>query len=732
MEGMGDSYSELMQRLQSSLGTCSASKSSGKCSTFSFGGMDSQTFSNSVRGLSQITRYSKSNSQSMPPSSHPQSECLPATISQISTKDGSRQRPPPKSLPPSASAQALPTLGSRSFSQSPESMAPQMSSLTQSIPQQLGLPISGQTQTTPTACRVSSLDVMKKEPSSSVSDLPKNGTSSVDVSMEDQESSLEPLNANGVQHSSPPSNSLANASYNLRTDLNLMISQPPRRNAHRRSHSDVSFKLASGFTDACVAKKVVGDLDKEIAREVILEREGRRNGIEEMRSSVWDVNSEMGRDKSDKDSWCTERKEDKDGESIGDDKECETDGGEDLFSMYINMEKIDSFDGAAEHDMDVAGETRDVKDARVHEAENKPFRAKEEEEIGGNTKSQEHSEKGDILETMELKLGKEKRELYRSGFGGNLENKFELSSSADLKIRIQDLPSLDAEKRRMPGLTGEHVGDRRKASSENGGSHHIRSISMDGFLGNLQSMKGDGVQLTPLSENRRVRHFHSSSMDGSTDLKMEFAKDEPDDWMKKVMANDKLAEIALVDPKRAKRILANRQSAARSKERKMRYISELERKVQTLQTEATTLSAQLTMLQRDSTGLTNENSELKLRLQAMDQQAQLRDALNEALREEVQRLKLAVGQLNGVALGQQLTANQQQMFQVQQLHLQQQQQNQSSLGVKQQSIQQTTHAEYLSSGLGSLQGFAGASFGGSFVKSEGPTIAVSPGSNLSY
>lgn len=45
------------------------------------------------------------------------------------------------------------------------------------------------------------------------------------------------------------------------------------------------------------------------------------------------------------------------------------------------------------------------------------------------------------------------------------------------------------------------------------------------------------------------------------------------------------------------RILANRQSAARSKERKMRYISELEHKVQTLQTEATTLSAQLTLLQ---------------------------------------------------------------------------------------------------------------------------------------
>ncbi|XP_062083554.1 bZIP transcription factor 29-like isoform X2 [Humulus lupulus] len=45
------------------------------------------------------------------------------------------------------------------------------------------------------------------------------------------------------------------------------------------------------------------------------------------------------------------------------------------------------------------------------------------------------------------------------------------------------------------------------------------------------------------------------------------------------------------------RILANRQSAARSKERKARYIQELKQKVQTLQTEATTLSAQLTLFE---------------------------------------------------------------------------------------------------------------------------------------
>ncbi|TKY56606.1 Transcription factor RF2b [Spatholobus suberectus] len=136
----------------------------------------------------------------------------------------------------------------------------------------------------------------------------------------------------------------------------------------------------------------------------------------------------------------------------------------------------------------------------------------------------------------------------------------------------------------------------------------------------------------------RLRHRHSSSVDG-------FASFGEIMEAKKAMPPDKLAELWTIDPKRAKRILANRQSAARSKERKAHYIQELERKVQTLQTEATTLSAQLTLYQRDTTGLSTENTELKLRLQAMEQQAQLRDALNEALKKEVERLKVATGEI---------------------------------------------------------------------------------------
>ncbi|KAK4387393.1 Transcription factor VIP1 [Sesamum angolense] len=178
---------------------------------------------------------------------------------------------------------------------------------------------------------------------------------------------------------------------------------------------------------------------------------------------------------------------------------------------------------------------------------------------------------------------------------------------------------------------------------------HLRSLSMDADF--FEGLGLDGPP--PTAEvGAGPRHKHSNSMDGYSSA----TSSEVDSNQKKAMAADRLAELALIDPKRAKRILANRQSAARSKERKIRYTSELERKVQTLQAEATTLSAQITLLHmllcfanlRDTTGLTAENKELKLKLQAMEQQAHLRDALNDALRNELQRLKIAAGQIPAV------------------------------------------------------------------------------------
>ncbi|KAL6900987.1 hypothetical protein ACP4OV_005663 [Aristida adscensionis] len=220
---------------------------------------------------------------------------------------------------------------------------------------------------------------------------------------------------------------------------------------------------------------------------------------------------------------------------------------------------------------------------------------------------------------------------------------------------------------------------------DGGKSRHCRSLSMDSFMGKLNFAAGDESPKMQLpSPSGGLTRSGSGSLDGGAValFDAEFANGEfSEAEKKKIMANERLAEIALTDPKRVKRILANRQSAARSKERKMRYIQELEHKVQVLQTEATTLSAQLTMLQRDSAGLATQNNELKIRLQAMEQQAQLRDALNEALTAEVQRLKVATGEMTDSrmpkSLQQQMNS---QMLQLQQLQIQQQQQQQGPQG----------------------------------------------------
>ncbi|KAE8666485.1 Transcription factor RF2b [Hibiscus syriacus] len=186
-------------------------------------------------------------------------------------------------------------------------------------------------------------------------------------------------------------------------------------------------------------------------------------------------------------------------------------------------------------------------------------------------------------------------------------------------------------------------------------SSHVRGLSFDSDffdgLGLTEPANSGGAGDEKIggkegAGEKRVHHRHSNSMDCTASFMMESLIAV--DGAKKAIAPDKLAELALIDPKRAKRILANRQSAARSKERKIRYTSELQRRVQTLQTEATNLSAQVTMLERDTTGLTTENKELKLRLEAMEQQAQLRDALNETLREEVQRLKIQASQMSAM------------------------------------------------------------------------------------
>ncbi|KAI9118012.1 hypothetical protein K1719_010344 [Acacia pycnantha] len=268
--------------------------------------------------------------------------------------------------------------------------------------------------------------------------------------------------------------------------------------------------------------------------------------------------------------------------------------------------------------------------------------------------------------------------------------------------------------------------------------------SGSGGNGSDQNGSGNGTSNQNESEkspSARPRHRHSSSVDGSTSTSM-FGEIMD---AKKAMPPDKLAELWTIDPKRAKRILANRQSAARSKERKARYIQELERKVQTLQTEATTLSAQLTLYQRDTTGLSTENTELKLRLQAMEQQAQLRDALNEALKKEVERLKIATGEMMSPSESFNLGMHQMQFTASNFFPLPPQSgppghqsmqlpsfNHSSSMAAHQHQLQQTNSHHFCemmqNDQLGRFQGLDISSKGSPVVKSEGPSLSASESS----
>ncbi|KAL6953215.1 hypothetical protein U1Q18_045148 [Sarracenia purpurea var. burkii] len=81
----------------------------------------------------------------------------------------------------------------------------------------------------------------------------------------------------------------------------------------------------------------------------------------------------------------------------------------------------------------------------------------------------------------------------------------------------------------------------------------------------------------------------------------------------------------IVDPKRVKRILANRQSAQRSRVRKLQYISELERSVTTLQTEVSALSPRVAFLDHQRLILNVDNSAIKQRIAALVQDKIFKD-----------------------------------------------------------------------------------------------------------
>lgn len=93
------------------------------------------------------------------------------------------------------------------------------------------------------------------------------------------------------------------------------------------------------------------------------------------------------------------------------------------------------------------------------------------------------------------------------------------------------------------------------------------------------------------------------------------------------------------DTKRAKRILANRQSAQRSRLRKLQYISDLEKNVQRLQEELHNFDARIDELQMRKQALLSENSKRADELNMCIKESQYHEAIVADLRQKLLNLQ---------------------------------------------------------------------------------------------
>ncbi|KAG6419469.1 hypothetical protein SASPL_121691 [Salvia splendens] len=152
----------------------------------------------------------------------------------------------------------------------------------------------------------------------------------------------------------------------------------------------------------------------------------------------------------------------------------------------------------------------------------------------------------------------------------------------------------------------------------------------------LMSMFNDDV--APGASNPSSPSDHNSINDDGPAVHPKSEPQEDDDGLYASAAMDNSGE-RIADPKRIKRILANRQSAQRSRVRKLHYISELERSVSSLQAEVSVLSPRVAYLDHQRLVLNVDNSVLKQRIAALAQDKVFKDAHQEALKREIERLR---------------------------------------------------------------------------------------------
>jgi len=128
--------------------------------------------------------------------------------------------------------------------------------------------------------------------------------------------------------------------------------------------------------------------------------------------------------------------------------------------------------------------------------------------------------------------------------------------------------------------------------------------------------------------------MHPGSSGADEKLEIRSSKDLPGLLEKKDASGAKYTQPE-TDPKRVKQ-----QFAQRSRVRKLQYIAELERSVQTLQAEGLEVSAELDFVDQQNLMLSLENKALKQRLDSLTQEQLIKHLQQEMLEREITRLRL--------------------------------------------------------------------------------------------
>ncbi|KMZ68108.1 hypothetical protein ZOSMA_24G01310 [Zostera marina] len=110
--------------------------------------------------------------------------------------------------------------------------------------------------------------------------------------------------------------------------------------------------------------------------------------------------------------------------------------------------------------------------------------------------------------------------------------------------------------------------------------------------------------------------------------------------VQKIIKDPQLSEIACNDPKRAKKIISNRVSAEKAKERKKQYLIELEKTYKKLQVDVAVLPKSVQLEKEEAMRISRENEFLRAQISIKNEQAKAKIALTEALKREVEELKL--------------------------------------------------------------------------------------------